>query len=125
MFPIRPYLQYLWLRGLHYRRIIDYIGNIEGSAHYKYIREEYSDEYLKMCSTFGANIEMNLRKGRTKATLRDIYNKFGVQDSSTDACKLYVATPQREWLKYKLKDDIVEYIDSSILTDEGIIDRKN
>lgn len=57
MTTIRRYLQYLWLRGVHYRRIVDYIGNIEGSAHYQYIRRACGEEYSKMCRTMPASLK--------------------------------------------------------------------
>lgn len=87
------------------------------------VRVPYLDHEL-VETVFGANVEMNLREGKTKAALREIYNKFRVQDSSSEDCKLYVSAPQREWIKRDLKDQIIEYIDSSVLADEGIIDRK-
>lgn len=56
---IRQYLQYLWLRGVHYRRIIDYIGNIERSVQYQYIREACGEEYSKMYSTMPLSLKEN------------------------------------------------------------------
>jgi len=67
---------------------------------------------------------MNLRAGQTKAILRDIYNEFKIKDNTSDLRKLYVASPQREWIKNELKDEIMDYVDHSILAEHGIVNKK-
>ena len=56
---IRRYLQYLWLRGIHYRKIIDYIGATEGSRYYRYIRTSCEDEYSQMCDSMSSVLKEN------------------------------------------------------------------
>lgn len=56
---MRRYLQYLWLRNLLPRRIIDYIGATEGSKHYQYIRKACGEEYAKMCSNMPPLLKQN------------------------------------------------------------------
>lgn len=56
---MRRYLQYLWLKGVYYRRIIYYIGNLEGSKQYRYIFEECGEEYSRMCSTMPSSLKRN------------------------------------------------------------------
>lgn len=58
-FSTRRYLQYLWLRAVHYRRIIDFIGITEGSRDYQYIRKACGEEYSKMCSTMPVLLKEN------------------------------------------------------------------
>ena len=87
------------------------------------VRVPYLDHELVEVA-FSAHANMNLKNGKTKAILRSIYSKFGVEDKSSDKRKLYVATPQREWIKKDFKNDIINYIDGSILAEDGIVDKK-
>lgn len=59
MLNMRRFLQYLWLRGVHYRRIIDFIGATESSAQYQYIRKECGEEYSKMCRATPVSLKEN------------------------------------------------------------------
>lgn len=75
-------------------------------------------------AAFSAPVGTHLREGRTKAVLRDLYAVFGVEDQSAGQRKLYVATPQREWMKQNLKAEILESIEHSVLDKERIIEGK-
>lgn len=62
-----------------------------------------------------------LRDGITKAPIRALMEKrcgFRYQPES----KLYVATPQREWLKTSLYPDILTFVEDGILRESGLVD---
>jgi asparagine synthase (glutamine-hydrolysing) len=61
-------------------------------------------------AAFSAPVSLHLREGRTKAVLRDLYAGFGVKDRSGENRKLYVSTPQREWIKKELKREILDHM---------------
>lgn len=50
----RSLLQYLWFRSVPPRRIIDYIGAIEASEQYGYIRKNCEDSYEQRCASIPA-----------------------------------------------------------------------
>lgn len=87
------------------------------------MRVPYLDHEL-VDLVFSAPASLNLRGGETKAVLRRMYSAFDVRDNSKDQRKLYVATPQREWIKYDFKDQIMDCLNHSILEAEGIMDTK-
>ena len=54
---MKNYLRYLWLKGVHYRRIIEFIGALEGSRQYRYIRGNCAAWYEKACATMPENLK--------------------------------------------------------------------
>ena len=62
-----------------------------------------------------------LSGGVTKALLRQIAARH--LPAPDDAPKLYVSTPQREWIKSTLRSDINAMIDGSSLAADGYIDQ--
>ena len=65
--------------------------------------------------------EFLIRNGSSKFILKSMLkNIFGVDYLGTT--KHYVATPQREWLKWKLQDKIIAYLDKGILASSDLID---
>lgn len=52
-------LRYLWFRSVPPRRIIDYIGAIEASEQYGYIRKNCEDSYEQRCASIPALLKDN------------------------------------------------------------------
>ena len=46
---LKKFLQYIWLRSISDKRLVDYIGAIEGNSHYHYVREAYQKNYRRFC----------------------------------------------------------------------------
>tara|TARA_X000000950_G_C13919230_1_gene662504 strand:+ start:1023 stop:2846 length:1824 start_codon:yes stop_codon:yes gene_type:complete len=72
---------------------------------------------------FKLNPSNLIRKGKLKRLLRNDMKKFKFKDIKNSQ-KEYVATPQREWLKKDLYNDIYDEIKSSKLQDLGIVNLK-
>ena len=69
--------------------------------------------------TFSTNPKKLFDKGYTKQIMRKIYfERFNAMPKT----KKYVSSPQREWLKKDLKNDLIEIIKYGKLVDEKIID---
>jgi len=62
-----------------------------------------------------------MREGIGKYIAKKIGQKYFISDIAKTS-KLYVSTPQREWIKQDLQKEIIEMIDNSVLAKEGYID---
>ena len=62
-----------------------------------------------------------MRDGVSKYIAKKIGQKYFVNDTAKTP-KLYVSTPQREWIKKDLREEITEMINDSVLAKEGYID---
>ena len=70
---------------------------------------------------YAAPSQYKIKNGKTKHIARRILNEhFGVA-LQTDI-KHYVSTPQREWIKYDLYDDIVSLLREGVLYKTGLLE---
>ncbi|MFH1401634.1 MAG: asparagine synthase (glutamine-hydrolyzing) [Parcubacteria group bacterium] len=67
--------------------------------------------------------ECLLRNGVGKYAFKKIGERY-IEQSLMKIPKLYVATPQREWIRHDLKKEIIKMIDDSVLQKEGYVDAK-
>ena len=74
---------------------------------------------------FSIPTEYHLRNGETKSLLRELSKRYvdPIERNSWEHIKLYMPTPQREWLKFEICDWVREIIGSSVLHDRGYIDK--
>lgn len=62
-----------------------------------------------------------IRDGVQKSLPKQLLHRFcGLEYRSTS--KLFVATPQREWIKGPLFDEILRYLDHGALAQSGLVD---
>jgi asparagine synthase (glutamine-hydrolysing) len=83
------------------------------------VRVPYLDHVL-LERLYSVPNEVLLSDGRTKALLRRIARSR--LDTAIDDAKLYVATPQREWLKRDCRRDVLALLAESTLASDGYID---
>jgi asparagine synthase (glutamine-hydrolysing) len=84
------------------------------------VRVPYLDHVLVQ-QLFSLPTERLLGAGRTKIMLRDISERSMPTWNHCEP-KLYVATPQREWVKSNLQTSILEMINTSVLARGGYVD---
>ena len=72
---------------------------------------------------FSLSPEILLNGGVKKYLLRKIAERYLGKDE-TQKPKLYISTPQREWIRGELRPEIQEMMENSILEREGYIDSK-
>jgi asparagine synthase (glutamine-hydrolysing) len=76
---------------------------------------------IEHCFSLPSNLL--IKKGINKSIIKNYLKKrFKQKDVRNE--KLYVATPQREWIKNKLKKEILEYVKKGYLVNEKIINYK-
>jgi len=64
-----------------------------------------------------------MKEGTSKYLVKKISQRY-LSNELMKTPKLYVSTPQREWIKKDLKRGIIEMIEDSILAKEGYIDKR-
>ena len=64
-----------------------------------------------------------IRNGVNKYLIRNFLKKRFNQENQKEQ-KLFVATPQREWIKFSFKEKILKYVKNGFLMDKNIIDYK-
>ena len=74
---------------------------------------------------FAIPTEYHLQQGTTKFLLRERSKRYfdPIDRKAWEDVKMYMPTPQREWLKYEIMDWVREVIDTSILHEKGYIDK--
>jgi asparagine synthase (glutamine-hydrolysing) len=84
------------------------------------VRVPYLDHVL-VERLFAFPAHVLLRGGMTKAMLRSLVSRL-VPSWPNDEPKLYVATPQREWMKGPMRDTVHAFIEDSVLARTGYVD---
>lgn len=88
------------------------------------VRVPFLDHVL-VENIFPFPVKVLLSDGETKSLLRQVSLKYkdAINSLYSKRIKKYMPTPQREWLKYELVEQIKELINSSVLHDRGYIDK--
>jgi asparagine synthase (glutamine-hydrolysing) len=86
------------------------------------VRVPYLDHVL-LEELFRTPTPTLLSEGITKTLLRRIASRY-MPVKHRETPKLYVSTPQREWLKSRLRGDVQELIDESALAADGYVDAR-
>lgn len=86
------------------------------------VRVPYLDHVL-VEKLFALPVHQLLRRGFTKAILRRLATRL-VPAWPQEEPKLYVATPQREWIKGSLREPVLALLADSALAEAGYIDAR-